>query len=238
MASNKVDILAFGAHPDDVECAISGTLLKHIAMGKKVAIVDLTAGELGSYGTPEIRLFESNQASQILGISYREQLGLKDGSIFNNETNRLLVIKAIRKFQPDIVLANALKDNHPNHADAAKLVADAAFLSGLKKIKTVENGKLQEKWRPKMVYHYIQDQFIEPDFVVDITEHMDNKMESIRAYASQFIDPKTDSPNSIIGLLDQIISMNSIYGRPINSKYAEGFNVSRYLGVESFYNLV
>jgi bacillithiol biosynthesis deacetylase BshB1 len=235
--TNKVDILAFGAHPDDVECAISGTLHKHIALGKKVAIVDLTAGEMGSYGSPETRLFESNKAAQILGVSFREQLGIKDGSILNDETNRLLIIKAIRKFQPSIVLANAVKDNHPDHAVAAKLVADAAFLSGLKKVETIENGKLQEKWRPKVVYHYIQDQFIEPDFVVDISEHIDIKMASIRAYASQFIDPKTDSPNSIIGLLDQIISMNRIYGRPINSKYAEGFNVSRYLGVENFYNL-
>ncbi|MFT5244388.1 MAG: bacillithiol biosynthesis deacetylase BshB1 [Psychroserpens sp.] len=235
--SNKVDILAFGAHPDDVECAVSGTLLKHIALGKTVAIIDLTAGETGSHGTPVTRLIESQNAAQILGVSHREQLGMKDGSISNDETNRLLVIKAIRKFQPSIVLANALKDNHPDHAASAKLVADAAFLSGLKKIETIENGISQEKWKPSVVYHYIQDQFIEPDFVIDISEHMDNKMESIRAYASQFIDPKTNSPNSIIGLLDQIISMNSIYGRPINSKYAEGFNVSRYIGTENFYNL-
>lgn len=237
MGSSKVDILAFGAHPDDVECAISGTLLKHITMGKKVAIVDLTAGEMGSHGTPKTRLSESKKAAQILGISHRNQLGLKDGSILNNEINRLMVIKAIRKFQPSIVLANALKDNHPDHATAAKLVADAAFLSGLKKIKTVENGKFQEKWRPNVVYHYIQDLFIEPDFVIDISEHMDKKLEAILAYASQFIEPETEDPNSIIGLLDQIKSTNSIYGRPINSKYAEGFNVNRYLGVENFYNI-
>jgi bacillithiol biosynthesis deacetylase BshB1 len=235
--TNKVDILAFGAHPDDVECAISGTLLKHIAMGKTVAIIDMTAGEMGSHGTPETRLYESKQAAQILGVSFREQLGIKDGSILNNEVNRLLVIKAIRKFQPSIVLANALKDNHPDHVAAAKLVADAAFLSGLKKIETIENGISQKKWRPNVVYHYIQDHFIEPDFVIDISEHMDKKLESILAYASQFIDPKTNNPNSIIGLLDQIKSMNGIYGRPINSKYAEGFNVNRYLGVENFYNI-
>ncbi len=238
MDNTKVDILAFGAHPDDIECAIAGTLLKNIAMGKTVAIVDLTAGEMGSYGTPETRLFESKKAAQIMGISYREQLGIKDGNILSNETNRLLVIKAIRKFQPDIVLANALKDNHPDHAVAAKLVSDATFLSGLKKIETIENGKLQEKWRPIVVYHYIQDQFIEPDFVIDISEEMDKKLESIRAYASQFIYPKTNNPNSIVGLIDQIKNMNGIYGRPINSKYAEGFNVNRYIGTENFYCLI
>ena len=235
--SNKVDILAFGAHPDDVECAVSGTLLKHIALGKTVAIIDLTAGEMGSHGTPVTRLIESQNAAQILGVSFREQLGMKDGSILNNEVNRFLVIKAIRKFQPSIVLANALEDNHPDHGVAAKLVADAAFLSGLKKIETNDNGISQEKWRPDVVYHYIQDQFIEPDFVIDISEYMDKKLESVLAYASQFIVPETVEPNSIIGLLDQIKSMNIIYGRPINSKYAEGFNVNRYIGTESFYKL-
>lgn len=238
MGLKKVDILAFGAHPDDVECAISGTLLKHIAMGKTIAIVDLTAGEMGTYGNPETRLSESKKAMEILGIQYREQLGIKDSAIANNEENRLLVIKAIRKYQPDIVLANALLDKHPDHATAAKLVSDAVFFSGLKKIETIVSGRAQNKWRPKVVYHYIQDQFIEPDFVIDISEYMDKKIKSIKAYNSQFVRPLSNEPNSITGLLIQIKSMNSIYGRPINVKYAEGFNVNRYIGTAHFYQLL
>lgn len=237
MMVNKVDILAFGAHPDDVECAVSGTLLKHIAMGKTVAIIDLTAGENGSFGNRETRLKESKKASETLGVSYRECLGIRDGAIENNELNRLLVINSIRRYQPEIVLANALYDNHPDHGAAAKLVSDAAFLSGLKKIQTFQSTKLQEKWRPRVVYHYIQDLFVEPDFVIDISEYMTKKMDSILVYQSQFISPKTNSPNSIIGLLDQIKSTNTIFGRPINANYAEGFNVNRYIGIKDFFEL-
>jgi bacillithiol biosynthesis deacetylase BshB1 len=236
MSLKKVDILAFGAHPDDVECAVSGTLLKHVAMGKKVAIIDLTAGEMGSFGDVGTRRKESLKANKILGISYREQLGIKDGAIINNEANRLLAIEAIRKYQPEIVLANSLRDNHPDHAIAAKLVADAAFLSGLKKIETTSDGRAQNKWRPKVGYHYIQDQFIEPHFVIDISEHMDKKIKSIKAYSSQFVKPKSNEPNAISGLINQIMSTNSIYGRPINAKYAEGFNVNRYIGTSIFIN--
>ena len=238
MIKNKVDLLAFGAHPDDVECAVAGTLLKHIAMGKKVAIVDLTAGEMGSYGTAESRKMESEIAKKIMGVKHHEQLNLSDGGIENNEANRLLLIQIIRKYQPEIILCNAIRDRHPDHANAAKLVADAAFLSGLKKKETVYEGNAQEPWRPQAVYHYIQDNFIEPDFVIDITEHMDKKMEAILAFKSQFVDPKDNSANSILGLLNQIKSMNSIYGRPINAAYAEGFTTSRYLGVPDLFQLI
>ncbi|WP_033959080.1 bacillithiol biosynthesis deacetylase BshB1 [Psychroserpens jangbogonensis] len=238
MKNYKVDILAFGAHPDDVECAAAGVLLKHIALGKTVAIVDMTAGEMGTFGTPETRKKESDDASKILEIQYREQLGLADGSIENNEASRLLVIKAIRKYQPEIVLANAIYDRHPDHANAAKLVADSSFLSGLKKKETFLNGEAQGPWRPKTVYHYIQDYFIDPDFVIDISTEMDKKIEAIKAFQSQFVKPKKNEPNSILGLLDQVKSINSIYGRPINAKYAEGFTVSRYLGVQDFFQLI
>ena len=233
----KVDILAFGAHPDDVECAASGVLLKHISLGKTVAIVDLTAGEMGTFGTPDTRRQESFEASKILGIQHREQLSLPDGAIENNEVNRLLVIQAIRKYQPEIILANAINDRHPDHAIAAKLVADAAFLSGLKKKETFKSEKLQETWSPKVVYHYIQDYFIEPDFVIDISLEMDKKIEAIKAFKSQFVTPKENEPSSILGLLNQIKSTNSMYGRPINATYAEGFTVNKYIGVHDFFQL-
>ena len=233
----KVDILAFGAHPDDVECAAAGVILKHVAMGKTVAIVDMTAGEMGTFGTPETRKQESNEASKILGIQYREQLGLLDGSIVNDETSRLLVIQAIRKYQPEIILANAVHDRHPDHANAAKLVSDSAFLSGLKKKETFYSGRFQEPWRPSAVYHYIQDYFIDPDFVINISTEMDKKIQAIKAFRSQFVKPKEDEPSSILGLLDQIKSTNNIYGRPINAKYAEGFTVNKYIGVHDFFKL-
>jgi bacillithiol biosynthesis deacetylase BshB1 len=237
MNNHKVDILAFGAHPDDVECAAAGVLIKHMALGKTVAIVDMTAGEMGTFGTPETRKQESDEASKILGIQYREQLGLSDGSIVNDETSRLLVIQAIRKYKPEIVLANAIHDRHPDHAIAAKLVADSSFLSGLKKKETFYDGDVQEPWRPKAVYHYIQDYFIDPDFVIDISTEMDKKIQAIKAFRSQFVKPKNNEPSSILGLLDQIKSTNNIYGRPISAKYAEGFKVNKYIGVHNFFQL-
>ena len=238
MNKNKVDILAFGAHPDDVECAAAGVLLKHIEMGKTAAIIDMSAGEMGSHGNPTLRKSESEEASKILGIRFRAQLSLSDGGIENNEPARLLIIEAIRKYQPDIILANAIEDRHPDHANAAKLVADASFLSGLKKKITFENGILQNAWRPKAVYHYIQDYYIKPDFVIDITNQMERKKNAILAYKSQFVDPEDKGANSSPGLIDQIKSMNSIFGRPINAAFAEGFTVNRYIGVSNFFDLV
>lgn len=234
----KVDILAFGAHPDDVECAAAGVLIKHIAMGKTVAIVDLTAGEMGTYGTVAGRKQEAENAAKVMGVQEREQLNLPDGGIENNEANRLLLIQIIRKYQPQIILANAFHDRHPDHANAAKLIADAAFLSGLKKKETLAGGYKQEAWRPKAVYHYIQDYYIEPDFVIDITEQMDQKMEAILAFKSQFVHPEDNSANSILGLLNQIKSMNSLCGRPINATYAEGFTANRYIGIPDLFQLL
>lgn len=238
MNYNKIDILAFGAHPDDVECAISGTLLKHITLGKSVAIVDLTAGEMGTYGTPQERKKESEDAAKILGITFREQLGFKDGAIENNEENRLKIIKSIRKYQPEIILSNAIEDRHPDHANTAKLVNDSNFLAGLQKIETYNQGIKQNKWRSELVYNYIQDYFIKPDFVIDITEQMDTKIKSILAYTSQFKNPKNPNPNSITGLLDQIKSTNTIFGRQINATYAEGFTVNKYIGVQNLFDIV
>ena len=237
MNTNKIDILAFGAHPDDIECAISGTLLKHIALGKTVAIVDLTAGEMGTYGTPEERKNESEDAAKILGITFREQLGFKDGAIQNNEVNRIKIIESIRKYQPEMILSNAIEDRHPDHSNTAKLVNDANFLAGLEKIETFNEGIKQQKWRSEFVYNYIQDYFIKPDFVVDITEYMDTKIESILSYSSQFKNPKNPNPNSITGLLAQIKSTNTIFGRQINATYAEGFTVNKYIGVQNLFEL-
>jgi bacillithiol biosynthesis deacetylase BshB1 len=237
MNPNKIDMLAFGAHPDDVECAAAGVLIKHIALGKKVAIIDLTAGEMGSFDTPESRRTEAATAAKMMEIQFREQLDLPDGGIENNEGNRIKMIRMIRKYQPNIVLCNAIYDRHPDHANAAKLVADASFLSGLKMKKTLDKNIDQDVWRPQRVYHYIQDYYIEPDFVIDISSQMDKKIESIKAFESQFVTPKNDEPNSISGLIEQIKNTNAIFGRPINAKYAEGFTVNRYLGVIDFYSL-
>lgn len=237
MTNFKVDILAFGAHPDDVECAIAGSLLKHIAIGKKVAIVDLTSGKIGTYGTSIERKKEAKDAAEILGISYREQLNFKDGAIQNDETSRLKIVQAIRKYKPEIILSNAIHDRQPDHANTATLINDANFLSGLEKAETSYKGISQSKWRSELVYNYIQDYFIEPDFVIDITNYMDKKTESILAYKSQFETPLNPNPNSITGLLDQIKSTNIIFGRQINVKYAEGFTVNKYIGVRDLFQI-
>jgi bacillithiol biosynthesis deacetylase BshB1 len=236
----KLDILAFGAHPDDVELGCSGTLAKEISLGKKVGIIDLTRGELGTRGSVEIRNSESEAASKILGISVRENLDMRDGFFVNDESHQLKVIEMIRKYQPEIVLCNAVSDRHPDHGRAAKLTADACFYSGLIKVETKEDGKAQSAWRPKAVYHYIQDHFIEPDFVVDITAHMDKKMESIFAYSSQFFDPNSKEPETPISsknFMENVKAKAALFGRAINADYAEGFTVSRYIGVENLFDL-
>ena len=182
----KIDILAIGVHPDDVELSCAGTILKHIALGKTVGILDLTLGELGTRGNSELRTKEALNAAKLLGVSFRKQLSLKDGFFENNQSNLIPIIEIIRETKPEIVLANAVLDRHPDHGRAAKLTADACFYSGLSKIETVINKQQQIPWRPKALYHYIQDNFIQPDFVIDITPHMEKKMESIMAYSSQF----------------------------------------------------
>ncbi len=237
----KLDILAIGVHPDDVELSCAGTILKHIAQGKKVGILDLTRGELGTRGTPALRTQEANKAAKILGVSVREQLTMADGFFENNENNQKHIIHILRKYQPEIVLCNAISDRHPDHGRAAKLTADSCFYSGLKKIETLgDDNKLQPVWRPKAVYHYIQDQFIHPDFVIDITPFMDKKMESILAYSSQFYDPNSKEPETPISsknFIENIKAKSNMIGRAINCDYAEGFTVNRYPGVESLFDL-
>jgi len=237
----KLDILAFGAHPDDVELGCSGTIAKEISLGKKVGIIDLTRGELGTRGTVEIRNSESAKASAILGVSVRENLDMRDGFFVNDETHQLKVIQMLRKYKPEIVLCNAIDDRHIDHGKGSKLVSDACFLSGLRQIKTEMNGEAQEAWRPKVVYHYIQWKNLEPDFVVDISGFIDVKMASILAYSSQFYNPNTNEPESPISsknFLDSVKYRAQDLGRIIGTDYAEGFTVERYLAVNSLGNLI
>ena len=216
------------AHPDDAELSCAGTILKHIAAGKKVGIVDFTRGELGTRGTPEIRLQESADATKILGLHARENLGIRDGFFRNDEETQLKLIEVIRKYQPDIVLANALEDRHPDHGKGAQLAIDACFLSGLRQIKT---GDLPA-WRPTQVYHYIQDRYLEPDFVVDISAHWDQKEAAIRAFKSQFFDPNSVEPASYISspeFLNFIQARAMEMGHKIGVKYGEGFQSQKTL---------
>ena len=236
----KLDILAFGAHPDDVELGCSGTIAKEVSLGKKVGIIDLTRGELGTRGSVEIRNSESAKASEILGVVVRENLDMRDGFFVNDEAHQLKVIEMIRKYQPEIVLCNAITDRHIDHGKGSKLVSDACFLSGLRQIKTELDGEAQEAWRPKVVYHYIQWQIIEPDFVVDISEFMNKKMESVLAYGSQFYDPKSNEPVTPIAsknFLDSINYRAQDLGRLVGVDYAEGFTTERYLAVNSLGDL-
>jgi len=237
----KLDILAFGAHPDDVELGCSGVIAKEISLGKKVGIIDLTRGELGTRGTVEIRNSESARAAELLGTSIRENLDMRDGFFVNDEKHQMKVIQMLRKYRPEIVLCNAIEDRHIDHGKGSNLVSDACFLSGLRQIKTEFNDESQEAWRPKVVYHYIQWKNIEPDFVVDITGFMDIKMDSILSYRSQFYDPDSCEPESPISsknFLNSVKYRAQDLGRIIGTDYAEGFTVERYLAVNSLGNLI
>jgi N-acetylglucosamine malate deacetylase 1 len=236
----KLDILAFGAHPDDVELGCSGTLLKEISLGKTVGIIDLTRGELGTRGSIAKRKQEATDAAEILGVSIRENLNMRDGFFVNDEKHQLQVIEMIRKYQPEIVLCNAIDDRHIDHGKGSKLVSDACFLSGLMKIETVVDGVAQKPWRPKVVYHYIQWKNIVPDFVVDITGFEEKKIQSILAYRSQFYDPNSDEPESPISSKNFMESLNyrsRDLGRLTGVEHAEGFTVERYLAVNSLGDL-
>ncbi|MEM5566343.1 bacillithiol biosynthesis deacetylase BshB1 [Psychroserpens sp. AS72] len=236
----KLDILAFGAHPDDIELGCGGTVAKEVANGKKVGLVDLTGGELGTRGTEQTRSQEANDAAKILGVEVRENLGFADGFFVNDKEHQLEIIKMIRKYKPEIVLCNAIEDRHIDHGKGSKLVSDACFLSGLLKIETTLDGKVQDKWRPKHVYHYIQWKHIEPDFVVDISEYIDSKTASVFAYKTQFYDPKSTEPQTPItskNFTDSIKYRASDLGRLIGVDYAEGFTVERYVAVDSLFDL-
>lgn len=236
----KLDILAFGAHPDDVELGCGGTIAKEVALGRKVGIVDLTRGELGTRGSAEIRDQESAAAAQILGVAVRENLNMRDGFFVNDEQHQLAVIRMIRKYKPTIVLCNAIDDRHVDHGKGSKLVSDACFLSGLRKIVTEYDGNHQEAYRPKAVYHYIQWKNIEPDFVVDITGYNGKRVEAILAYSSQFYDPNSHEPETPIATKNFLESLNyraQDLGRLIGTEYAEGFTAERYLAVNSLNDL-
>lgn len=237
----KVQILAFAAHPDDVELSCAATLAKHVAMGMKVAVADFTKGELGTRGNADTRMQEAAAASEILGIHHRENLGFRDGFFMHDEPHLMKVVEVIRKYRPDIVLCNSPSDRHPDHGRAGKLAADACFLAGLPKIQTIQHGEKQEAWRPKACYHYIQDYYLEPDFVVDVTGYEQQKLESIKAYKTQFYDPNSNEPETPIArkdFFDFLLGRMKEFGRPIGAEYAEGFISARYIGVASLDTLI
>jgi len=238
----KLDILVLAAHPDDAELGCGATIAKHVDLGRRVGIVDLTRGELGTRGTPEIRQQEAAAAATILGITIRENLGLPDGFFQNDVESQRKVIQTVRKFQPDIVLTNAVLDRHIDHGKGASLVFDSCFLAGLSKIETVDgNGKLQQPWRPSAVYHFIQSQLIEPDFIVDASGHWERKMEAIKAYKTQFFDPSSSEPETYISkpaFLKMIEGRGIEFGHAIGVSHGEGFTVRRYLGIKNLFDIL
>jgi len=237
----KLDILAVGAHPDDVELSCSGTIAKEVDRGKKVGILDLTRGELGTRGSAEIRDKEAKAAAEILGVKMRHNLEFSDAFFENNTAHKLEIIKIIRKYKPEIVLCNAIEDRHIDHGKGAKLVSDACFLSGLRKIETIMDGNNQPAWRPKHVFHYIQWKNLQPDFVVDISGYLDKKLESVLAYRSQFFDENSLEPQTPISssnFLDSITYRAQDMGRLIGKEHAEGFNVDRSVAVDSIFDLI
>ena len=236
----KLDILAIAVHPDDAELSCSGTIIKHTKAGKKVGVIDLTSGELGTRGNGTLRLEEAANASKIMGLSARENLGMADGFFEYNRENQIAIIKMIRKYRPEIVLANAIDDRHPDHGKAARLTKDACFLSGLRKVETEIDGQPQQHWRPKHVFHYVQDRHLIPDFVIDISDEMDQKMEAIMAFSSQFYNESSKEPVSPISgkeFLQSIKGKNSVFGREIGVAYAEGFNTDKIVGVNNLFDL-
>lgn len=243
----KLDILAFGAHPDDIELSCSGTLIVEKHNGKKVGIIDVTQGEMGTRGNAEARAQEAANAAAIIGVDIRENLFMADGFFKNDKEHQLKIITVLRKYQPEIVLCNAPEDRHPDHGRSADLITDAAFLSGLRKIVTHcnegKNGNIQQKeWRPKYVFNYIQDRFLQPDFVIDITEGFEKKLEAIKAYKTQFFNAElTDEPQTYLStpeFLDSIIYRAKMFGKMIGVKYAEGYISKKMIGLKSFDALI
>ncbi|WP_339752485.1 bacillithiol biosynthesis deacetylase BshB1 [uncultured Winogradskyella sp.] len=238
----KLDILAIGAHPDDVELGCGATLAKEVSNGKKVGIIDLTRGELGTRGTAKTRDEEAYNAAKILGVNTRFNMRFADGFFINNKEHQIEIIKMIRYYRPEIVICNAIDDRHIDHSKGSQLVSDACFLSGLRKIETIykDENKVQEPWRPKAVYHYIQWKDLEPDFAVDVTGFMDKKMDSVMAYKTQFFDPNNDEPQTPISsknFTDSIVYRARNLGRLIGAEFAEGYTVERYLAVDSLFDL-
>jgi len=233
----KLDILAFGVHPDDIELSCGGVLLVEKNNGKKTGMIDLTQGELGTRGTATTRKAEAAAAAKILGVDTRENLEMADGFLQNDEVHQRRIISALRAYQPEIILCNAPEDRHPDHGRSSNLVADAAFLSGLKKIETERNGIKQEAWRPKYVFRYIQDRMLQPDFVIDISDVMEQKIEAIKAYKTQFHNGDSSEPETYIStpdFLDSVIYRHKWFGKMIGVKYAEGFITEKLIGLKNF----
>ena len=233
----KLDILAFGAHPDDIELGCAGTLLVEKLNGKKIGIIDLTRGELGTRGTAEIREQEAADGAKILGVDVRENLEFADGFFINDETHQRRIIQIIRKYQPEVILCNAPEDRHPDHGKASQLVEDALFLSGLRKIETYDGTELQKVWRPTYLFNYIQDRYLKPDFVIDISAVMEQKIASIRAYKTQFDNADMNEPQTYIStpdFLDSIIYRAKMFGKMIGVQYAEGYISKKMIGFNSF----
>ncbi|UXX77840.1 bacillithiol biosynthesis deacetylase BshB1 [Reichenbachiella carrageenanivorans] len=237
----KLDVLVFAAHPDDAELSCGGTILSLIAQSKKVGIVDFTRGEMGTRGTPEIRDKEAAASSKILGLAVRDNLRFQDVFFKNDDAHVLEVVKKIRQYQPEVILANALADRHPDHAKAAQVVKKAIFLAGLKNLKSEWGGKAQENWYIKNLYHYIQTDFMKPDFVVDVSDHWATRMEAVRAFKSQFFDPNGESSNTLIStpeFMELIEARGRELGLSIRVKYGEGFVSDRALGVSDLTSLL
>lgn len=237
----KLDILAFGVHPDDVELSCGGTLIVEIRNGKKVGVIDLTKGELGTRGTAETRKEEAAIAAKILGVHLRENLGMRDGFFKNDEEHQMQIIKKLRQYQPEIVICNAINDRHPDHGRSSKLISDSCFLAGLMKIETELEGEKQLAWRPKHVFHYIQDRYYEPDFLFDISDVFEQKLESIKAYSTQFYNPELDEPQTYISTpayFETIISRHKMFGKRIGVDYAEGYITEKRIGIKSFDGII
>ena len=238
----KLDILAFGAHPDDIELSCAGTLMIEKWNGKKVGIADLTRGELGTRGSAEMRKEEAANAAIVMGMDVRENLGMADGFFKNDEEHQKKIVATIRKYQPEIILCNAPEDRHPDHGRSASLLNDAAFLSGLKKIETFENNMPQPEWRPKYVFNFIQDRYLTPHFVVDITSVFDKKIEAIKQYKTQFYNPESEEVDetyiSSPDFLDSVIYRSKMFGKMIGVKYAEGFISKKMIGISNFGSLI
>jgi N-acetylglucosamine malate deacetylase 1 len=235
----KLDIIAFGVHPDDIELSCAGTLLVEKENGKKIGIIDLTKGELGTRGNAQIRKEEAENSAAILGADVRENLEMADGFFKNDEENKLKIIRVLRKYRPEIILCNAPEDRHPDHGRSAGLVNDAAFLSGLNKIETKDEGSLQEVWRPKYLFNYIQDIYLAPSFVIDISAVFAKKIEAIEAFSTQFYNPEASDkePQTYISspeFLESVINRSKMFGRMIGVKYAEGFLSKKMIGIKSF----
>lgn len=240
----KLDILAFGIHPDDIELSCAGTILVEKANGKKVGIVDLTRGELGTRGNAQVRKEEAENSAVILGVDLRENLEMADGFFRNDKESQLRIIKVLRKYRPEVIMCNAPEDRHPDHGRSAVLVNDAAFLSGLRRIETNdEQGNLQQEWRPKYVFNYIQDTYLNPDFVVDVSDVFDKKIQAIEAFSSQFYNPEAGDkePQTYISspeFLESIINRSKMFGKMIGVKYAEGFISKKMIGIKTFDALI